>query len=128
MKYLLMVVLLCTVTQVWAAAQGGKVVIDMYATGDRLLVWCDGYIDAVRNGKSQGLHGNCAGYIAGIVDAHNAYVGWGDMKANFCMPDDVLFGQVVRVVTKRLKEYPENLHLVASSTVTNALSAAFPCE
>ncbi len=114
MKYLLMIVLLCTVSQVRAT----------FVSGNTLLEWCEAYINETSAAKGN----NCAVYIEGISDIQSTYAGWGKMKKSFCTPESANISQLVRVVTKHMQEYPEDLHLSASSMVANALIKAFPCE
>jgi hypothetical protein len=116
-KYLLIIVLLCTVSQARAAE------MLIFHSGNTLLEKCEAYVN-----KTYIATGNvCAGYIEGIVDAHAAYVGWGHMEKKFCIPETVMIDQLVRVVTEDLQDRPEDLHLTGGSLVANALFLAFPC-
>ena len=121
MRYLLMIVLLCTVTQ----ARAG------FLTGNVLLENCEMFLRAALGTplKTDSFinSGMCPGYIAGIVDVEDAFVGWGRKEKAWCTPSTT-HGQLVRVVTKYLQERPEKLHLNAGSLVANALILAFPCE
>jgi hypothetical protein len=70
----------------------------------------------------------CHGYIEGIHDAHNTYEASTHMMPKFCMPKGVNSTQLVKVVVKHLNEHPEELHLTASSLVSEAFSVAFPAS
>ena len=73
--------------------------------------------------------GVCAGYLSGVMDAHQTFKGWGELtQPTYCKPDGVTLGQVRAIVVKSLKENPEELHLNAASLVLNALRRAFPPE
>ena len=73
--------------------------------------------------------GLCYGYITGIADYQTTLLNWSDLdEPLFCPPDGVTSGQLVKIVTKRLNEHPEKLHLSASGSVANALAQAFPCS
>ena len=117
MKYLLMVVLLCSFSQ--ARATGS------FLAGDHLLEMCEAYIS-----KTNAAKGNeCLGYVMGVADAEGSFVDWELMEKRSCIPDkDIKSSQLVRVVTKYLQENPQYLHIAASDLVGNAFYLAFPCE
>jgi len=115
MKYLLTIVLLFPFSQAAAFS---------FWTGSKLLENCEAYLS-----KTNVAIGNtCAGYVMGIDDTHRTFTKWGEMSPLWCSPDNMKTNQLVRVVTKHLREQPEKLHLTASSAVANALMFAFPCE
>jgi len=118
MKYLLMIVLLCTINQARAS--------EAFMSGNYLLERCEAYINKTNTAKGH----VCLGYVGGIADIHEIFVNWGDMKANWCLPVDgnVNMEQLLRIVTKNLQENPENLHLSASSLISNNFAKTFPCE
>ena len=92
-----------------------------YNFGSELLTNCEG-----EDSFSQGL---CFGYIEGAYDSYAVMVKWGIIEKDFiCVPVNVSKGQLVKVVVKYLNDNPAELHLIASSRVIHALSAAFPCE
>jgi hypothetical protein len=45
-----------------------------------------------------------------------------------CIPEGVAKRQIVDVVTKHLRERPQDRHLTAVSIVAEALAEAFPCR
>jgi len=119
MKYLLMVVLLCTVTQARAVDDSA------FLTANELLVKCEAYI----NDTNISMGNVCAGYIEGVNDTYSAFNLFKDLNTKwFCTPDNVQISQLVRVVTKHLQENPKILHELASAWVILALNEAFPCE
>jgi len=101
--------------------------VQYFYTGNELLELCEAYLDG---GTSANIaKGNtCFGYVTGISDAHNNFVGWKVMEQQWCKPENMDGTQLVRIATKYLQEKPEHLHLGASSLVANALIKAFPCE
>jgi len=121
MKYLLMVVLLFSFSQTSAAGTTQS----LY-TGNDLLDLCEAYLDDDPINISRGR--TCFAYAGGIVDAHDNFVGWGDLKKEWCKPENMAVKQSVRIVTKYLQEHPQDLHKSAASLVTNAFIKAFPCE
>ena len=121
MKYLLAIVLLFSFNQ----AMAGQ--LQSFYIGNELLELCEAYLggDTVAN-ISKG--NTCAGYAMGIVDAHKTFVVWKLIEQQWCTPENMEVVQLVRVVTKKMQENPQTLHLAAGSAVANALILAFPCE
>src|SRR5579862_6019240 len=83
-----------------------------FKSGNQLLAMCE----------SVPGEGICLGYVIGIVDVMqnnsiNGYVA--------CFPSDITSGQAEDVVIKRLKDHPEDRHLLADGLVAEALSIAF---
>ena len=92
-----------------------------YYDGGKLLQLCES--------DSAGEYNTCIGYVTGIDDYQTTLLNWSDLdEPLFCPPDGVTSGQLVKIVTKRLNEHPEKLHLSASGSVANALAQAFPCS
>jgi hypothetical protein len=89
-----------------------------FYTGNSLLAACEG--------EGHTDFAVCIGYIAGINDSHENYVGWKDIEPYFCRPKDASAGQLLKIVVKHLNENPENLHYFAGSQVIQALVFAFP--
>jgi len=119
MKYLLIIVLLCTFSQARAVES------ESYYTGNELLEKCEACINETSVAKGNA----CAGYILGISDLHEMFVALGMLKKGWCKPlVSVETNQLVRIVTKFLQEHPEDLHFAASELVADALTKAFPCE
>jgi len=117
MKYLLAIVLLFSFSS--ARAWG------YFESGSELLEKCEAYLSETGSATKGNV---CAGYVEGIVDGHNTFVYWGEIKPYWCMPKHGTVGQVIRVVTKYLQEHPESLHLTAGGLTAIALTEAFPCE
>jgi len=121
MKYLLMIVLLFSFSQTRAEQPQG------FYTGNKLLELCEAAID--RDTAQDIADGSaCIGFIMGVADAQEVFIGWNRMERMWCLPEHVTGAQVLRVVTKDLQENPQDLHKTASSMVANALFSAFPCE
>lgn len=72
----------------------------------------------------------CLGYLAGFTDSHAFEVGiTKPKKPLYCLPEGGNKGtQLARIVTKYLKNHPEDLHRSARLSVAMALSLAFPCS
>lgn len=99
-----------------------------FVTGYKLLEACEAALKERESAAGKASENACAGYITGIYDVHEAFIYWGDMKPKWCAPKSGMkAGQLARVVTKWLRENPQNLHLGAGSLVPNALKQAFPC-
>ncbi|HDN9016730.1 TPA: hypothetical protein P2I01_003634 [Aeromonas salmonicida] len=62
---------------------------------------------------------DCQGYITGVADAFDGY--------SFCIPNQVRRRQNVDIVTKYLRDHPEDRHQDAHILTAHALSLAFPC-
>lgn len=75
----------------------------------------------------------CPTYLVGVSDGFEVMAGsLGQMdekgaKLPFCKPKTFTVSQFQRVVTKYLKDHPEELHFGAAFLVFKALSEAFPC-
>ena len=111
MKYLLMLVLLFSFNQVKALA--------VYATGNDLLELCE---------INQEMAPSCIFYVMGVADFHNQAVEWGYLEPIWCVPGGATPKQLARIVTKRMQEHPDELHVSAAKQVEAALYHAFPCE
>jgi len=75
------------------------------------------------NSESMLEKGICIGFaiaVAGIV-ANEPVYGW-----RACIPGGVTVGQLTDIITKRLNDHPENLHLTATSLAVEAFAIAFP--
>ena len=121
MKYILMVVLLCSIVQVRADVITGNKLLD--ACTNTEVVMKEQTDDPIVQGKAA----LCIGFVKGVTDAHTTFVDWEYMKPNWCLPPDVVAGQPVRTVTKYMQEHPQYLHRTASDLVAIALYLAFPC-
>ena len=70
----------------------------------------------------------CIGYLNGFTDSTAVSLPMG-AKKNHCLPaQGIPNGQLVRIVTKHLRNSPEKLHESARSLVYVALAEAFPCR
>jgi hypothetical protein len=94
------------------------------STGNYLLEACQITVRVTDNpGTTLGIYDAWRdGYCRGIVE------GVGEKSPATCQPNDVTFGQEVRVVVKYLQDHPEKLNLRSSTLVELALSSAFPCS
>jgi hypothetical protein len=66
----------------------------------------------------------CFGVAAGLVVAS-----WTPVRtALSCLPDGVLASQVGDVITKYLREHPEQRHHHSADVLAAAISDAWPCQ
>lgn len=72
----------------------------------------------------------CLGYLSGFTDSLRLSTRFsGTSIANVCLPTEgVSNEQLSRVITKWLKDHPEDLHKSVRIEVLNALSHVFPCN
>jgi len=99
--------------------------------GNQLLEHCRSYLGIANNDllplaqeqltKMKVNAGFCMGYMSAIADSNAR-------NEHFCAPANATIEQLVRVVTKWMKEHPESLHLNAGVISYTALRAAFPCH
>lgn len=90
-----------------------------FTDGNKLLEACR----VVEAQPGSFMAGVCGGYVSALADVMSNPV-----AIHACIPAGVTRSQVVAVVTKALRDHPEQLHYTASSTAMVALSAAFPCK
>ena len=121
MKYLLMIVLLCVVSQTRADVRG-------FFSGNQLLERCEPGLRENKTTEDLFNVYECLGYIKGIFDVHGNLIDFGVMKPVWCMPKGVSLDQLLRIVTKYLQEHYESLHTCAGTHVINAFVEAFPCR
>lgn len=72
--------------------------------------------------------GVCGGYLAGTADTLDLLEQWKGPTDQVCAPDAVTISQLRELVTKHIKEHPEQRHLSATSLVLSAFYETFPCE
>jgi hypothetical protein len=77
----------------------------------------------------------CLGFVQGVVDADNIWQ-TAEKKAlgskanplvSYCVPDDVSWPQLVRVLVKWLEDNPAKLNLPGYDVIHMALDKAYPC-
>ena len=99
-----------------SAAQASRI------TGGQLHEQC------VAGESSRFYQGTCAGYIAGVLDAHNMSVATGHMQRPYlCSDRPIKRGEYISTVTEYLKAHPEQHHLGAASLVWIALVSKYVC-
>jgi Rap1a immunity proteins len=60
------------------------------------------------------------GYVRGVEDAMNGF--------RFCISAKATSKEQVALITKYVKEHPEELHNSATTLIVQALQPAFPCS
>lgn len=95
--------------------------VKSFKNGNQLLELCNADEASFKEGE-------CFGYIMAIVDNNESIVTAGLMQKLYCIPDDLIVNQLLRVVVKYLQENPEKLHMAASDLLTNAFIKTFPCQ
>jgi len=116
MKWLLLAVFVFSASSIAEQSKENR------CDGNHLLPECRTAIDfadhnivnTFENGYNTGY---CMGLVTGIADGLRV----------MCVPDDVTYTQMERVVFKYLNDHPNQLHLWESLLVTQALVQAFPC-
>lgn len=111
MRGVLAVVLGVAITT--ACSVNGANAVAAYQNGNTLWEQC--------SGESYASKGRCSGYIIGVVDALAGF----DQDSADCVPRSATVGQITDVVSKYLKEHPEDRHLSAASLVKYAVEQAF---
>jgi hypothetical protein len=92
-------------------------------SGNWLLQSCQLALKTIDDPKFDENHfeayrdGYCRGLISGVADA----------SPRVCPNGQVTHGQQVRIVLKYLQDHPEELHLLNSVLVEQALAKSFPC-
>jgi hypothetical protein len=125
------------VVLVWTAA---SVVPCRAQTGNELLHKCT---DALRSidrsvqstsGYETANREWCTGYIKGLVDGYqdatvDVNMGLGvQIPSPLCLPwHQIIVEQLIRIVVKYLREYPQDLHLPSGMLAAAAVRDAFPC-
>jgi hypothetical protein len=104
-------------------------------TGNELLMGCEFAMAAIeerrKNMTESGAY--CGGYIRGVMDMvylmNQGYrdAGLPNAPGNICIPDKATNGQVIRTVTKIMRDTPEKLHEPEIVLVLLALKKGFPC-
>jgi len=89
-----------------------------FVTGNTLLKDCNAKAKAIDELIDASF---CSGYVAGAADTSQL------MKIA-CLPNEVLLGQAVDIVTNYLSDKPERRHYPASDEVATALQNSFPCK
>ncbi|WEF34893.1 Rap1a/Tai family immunity protein [Pseudoduganella chitinolytica] len=93
-------------------------------TGNQLQQWVAGHDRADAPGATPSdllLSRSAMHYITGVAESY-------DNARVVCLTDGVTVGQLVAVVAKHLKQYPEDWNNSANLLVLTALNNAFPCK
>ena len=106
----------------------------VFADGNRLLRSCEVLLNTMSNSEISGNlfdAGFCLGYVQGVHQLNRACNFLLERKKQpiFCSPHGkITNNQAVRIITKYLKEHPEQLHEEEIFLVIKAFGIAFPCK
>ena len=87
--------------------------------------FCLGVVSGTEYGLESGVMGGVATYTK--VKAGPAFIKQMNAILRFCVPTNVTRQQMGLVVSKYLKDHPENLNLSIDSVVLGAFRVAWPC-
>jgi hypothetical protein len=102
--------------------------------GNELLKGCEfamaAFEERRKNMTESGAY--CGGYVRGVMDilsTMNQHYRDASLAnpVSICIPDKATNGQVIRTVTKFLRDTPEKLHEPEIALVLMALGKGFPC-
>jgi hypothetical protein len=131
---------LVVILALWMSAQTGhEEMVTLYGpTGNDLLKRCGdiGHFDnrigttaspteLIATAKNVGI---CAGFIAGVLDTIEDYSSIKAIHKPYCLPPQVEFEQLEKVVMKNLQDNPARLHEPGEIRVIDAMANAFPCK
>lgn len=85
--------------------------------------------DTCKNsGTANGFNeGYCLALVIGVNAGYEMGKGVDGTISHLCIPGEVTYGQMVRVVVKYLNDHPEELHHSSALLTVNALIGAFRC-
>jgi Ssp1 endopeptidase immunity protein Rap1a len=98
-------------------------------TTDGLSSACRSYVQLANNAlpatstEKYTQAGFCIGYMAGFAHAISS-----TSTPDFCLPESINLGVVVKAFLKYVDEHPQELQLSAKVTVPHALQQAYPCK
>lgn len=95
--------------------------------GNGLLLQCQALIRSMEvKGPDSYDSGHCMGVVQGVTDVLVLYRDV--LPKKFCIPNDVTYGQGVRIVTKYMLDNPSLLNNHDSVLVLAAYADAYPCK
>ena len=112
MKRCLVVAIFLVAVPLLSAQTPTKLLTD---DGNTFLAQC------AQNGEAS-APGFCTMYVGGVIDGAQI-----SDKPAFCLPENVSYGQMVRVSIKYMQEHPESLQHPTAALVITAHAKAFPC-
>jgi hypothetical protein len=98
--------------------------------GNELLGQCQQYIKLADSDQSFNhiQAGICTGLVEGVISTVVFYSGVLKKDEKFCMPDNVVNAQMVRIVVKYLKDNPKQLNKMNTVLILDAFKDAYPCK
>lgn len=70
----------------------------------------------------------CVGFINGVLDGYFLAQSEAGSAKPYCIPREATKEQMVNIVSRHLRHYPERTHLPFALLTVQALRAAFPCR
>jgi hypothetical protein len=94
--------------------------------GQKLLSYCDEALkDTPDANASRAAY--CMAFVEGVLRGWEAGAYVRDGSTNYCVPPGTTLGQIVRVITKSLRENPGELRGKGEVLLIGAVQKAFPC-
>jgi hypothetical protein len=98
--------------------------LSQFKDGSELYYQCTN--DSFNSDRSLSDQAVCIGYIVGVADAYDQVLTPYGYK--FCLPRNVVPGQLMDIVKNYLSRYPQERHYTAASIIASVLEGSFPCR
>lgn len=122
------VTLLLVAVSLFVASPGMAWAMQTFVSGEKFRKECSVILGSRYTPKDMIYEANCYSYMKGLYDFHQTLIAHELIEPQFCKSTSITLGEIARTVLNYLKEYPDKLHMTASSLVYLALSEAFPCS
>jgi Rap1a immunity proteins len=96
-------------------------------SGNEFLSFCS---DSVEDQPQSSMftQGDCMGFVVGVNDGILLAYIVQNRPLPFCVPHEVINGQILRVVVKYIKDHPQKGYVQTVILEMYALKDAFPCS
>jgi hypothetical protein len=98
-----------------------------FYTGNKMMDRCKD-TDMGESRANAAKYNACVGYLAGLWDATDAWVAWGRLRQQICVPKGVTQAQLRQVFLNYMNRRPAEWHVAADSLALNAFLEAWPCR
>src|SRR5262249_54068277 len=120
-------------SQKQSASETGSLMFSRGGTGEVFLNRCKPAeaSDPAKNkaaGKDAQSIGFCFGFIGAVLDLDTASAHSGDQPKRYCVPENVSWPQLARIVSKYGNDHPDALQRAAIALVGSALRQTSPCQ